>query len=234
MKVPNHDLAQIPARKLTAFLLSESHPKGRHKARLFRAFGFSAASPGEFAAALLAHLREHDPANYKHLRGPEALREFFTARMISPVLYEMRAILAQDAEHAHQRGEVFEEAVRFLASVPDEYALAREHASEHLAQWARIPSEAVTRLTHQREDASELRERVVNLEAAVMTARELVGAARIPLPTPGMLGHALDAHERLLGAHTILTRALPFPAHHTEAAREEWFLARAREERDLR
>lgn len=60
MKVPNHDLAQIPLGKLTAYLLSESHPKGRHKARLFRAFGFSDASPGEFAAALLAHLATND------------------------------------------------------------------------------------------------------------------------------------------------------------------------------
>lgn len=40
MQLPNRDQAFIPREKLTAYLLSETHPVGKSKARFFRGLGF--------------------------------------------------------------------------------------------------------------------------------------------------------------------------------------------------
>lgn len=37
MKLPNGDRAIIPLKKLTGYCLNPDHPKGKHKARLFKA-----------------------------------------------------------------------------------------------------------------------------------------------------------------------------------------------------
>lgn len=41
MNVPNLDAVVVPAAKITDYLLSDSHPNGKHKAKFFKAFGFS-------------------------------------------------------------------------------------------------------------------------------------------------------------------------------------------------
>lgn len=41
MKLPNRENAYIPPLKLRAYLLSETHPVGKSKARLFRSAGFN-------------------------------------------------------------------------------------------------------------------------------------------------------------------------------------------------
>ncbi len=38
--LPNRERAQVPAAKLIDYLLSETHPVGRSKARFFRGFGY--------------------------------------------------------------------------------------------------------------------------------------------------------------------------------------------------
>ena len=40
MKLPNRENAYIPPRKLTEYLLSETHSIGKSKAKFFRAIGF--------------------------------------------------------------------------------------------------------------------------------------------------------------------------------------------------
>ena len=63
--LPNAALASIDPRKITLYLLSQSHRVGRDKARFFTAFGFSTLEPEVFEAALLAHAAENEVVNLK-------------------------------------------------------------------------------------------------------------------------------------------------------------------------
>lgn len=60
MKLPNCERAQVPTAKLTNYLLSASHPRGRHKATFFARFGFTPTSWQLLYEALLAHAQEHE------------------------------------------------------------------------------------------------------------------------------------------------------------------------------
>lgn len=54
MKLPNAECAEVNLRKLRNYCLSESHPEGRHKAKVFRtALGLTAADAEELKDALL-------------------------------------------------------------------------------------------------------------------------------------------------------------------------------------
>jgi len=53
MKLPNADDVRIDERKVRGYLLSESHPIGRFKARVFAALGFD----GSAAQAFIGELR---------------------------------------------------------------------------------------------------------------------------------------------------------------------------------
>jgi hypothetical protein len=59
LKVPNHQNAFIPERKITAYLLSATHPDGSSKALFFTRFGFSLDDWWGFADALLNHIASH-------------------------------------------------------------------------------------------------------------------------------------------------------------------------------
>lgn len=48
---------EVPLRKLTDYLLSPTHPVGRHKARFFAALGFTAENPLDLAEALKLQAR---------------------------------------------------------------------------------------------------------------------------------------------------------------------------------
>lgn len=52
MKLPNGQNAQIDASKLAGYLLSETHPVGRAKARFFRSVGFSLGNVDDLAVEL--------------------------------------------------------------------------------------------------------------------------------------------------------------------------------------
>ena len=41
MSLPNADQVLVPLRKLTGYLLSDTHPRGREKARYLRSYGFT-------------------------------------------------------------------------------------------------------------------------------------------------------------------------------------------------
>ncbi len=60
MKLPNHERAIVPQRKITDYLLSSTHRDGRSKAAFFTRFGFSVEAWEEFAAALRRHAADHD------------------------------------------------------------------------------------------------------------------------------------------------------------------------------
>lgn len=60
MKLPNAEAAVIPERKLTHYLLSETHEDGRGKAAFFRRMGFSLDHWQELSRALLTLAATND------------------------------------------------------------------------------------------------------------------------------------------------------------------------------
>lgn len=60
MKLPNRERAVIPEAKLRDYLLSLSHPHGRHKAVFFGRFGFIRERWRELASALRSHAEIHE------------------------------------------------------------------------------------------------------------------------------------------------------------------------------
>jgi hypothetical protein len=62
MKLPNYQAAVVPKEKIVDYLLSTSHPDGRHKAVFFRSCGFSANDWQLLASALLQHAADHEVA----------------------------------------------------------------------------------------------------------------------------------------------------------------------------
>jgi hypothetical protein len=60
MKLPSSDRAIVPQAKITAYLLSEEHPVGRHKAAFFHHFGYALAEWQRLAADLLQHGLENE------------------------------------------------------------------------------------------------------------------------------------------------------------------------------
>ena len=59
MKVTDLGVPIVPAKKVGEYLLSNAHPKWRHKAAVFLRFGFDAATAEVMAAALVNHALEH-------------------------------------------------------------------------------------------------------------------------------------------------------------------------------
>ena len=62
VKLPYHENAYVPAAKLTEYLLSETHPVGKSKARFFREVGFDDTNPDALEQALLEIPRKEDVA----------------------------------------------------------------------------------------------------------------------------------------------------------------------------
>jgi hypothetical protein len=66
MKLPNHEQAIVPQRKITDYLLSSTHRDGRSKAAFFSRFGFSVEGWDVLAAALRRHAAEHPVVETEH------------------------------------------------------------------------------------------------------------------------------------------------------------------------
>jgi len=62
MHLPHADRLDVPKAKVVDYLLSPTHPQGRHKAAFFRAFGFSPAHWERLAEALRRHGVENEVA----------------------------------------------------------------------------------------------------------------------------------------------------------------------------
>ena len=61
--LPNAGRAVVPEQKITSYLMSETHPDGRGKARFFAAHGFSAREWSVLANALKRHAEDHPVAD---------------------------------------------------------------------------------------------------------------------------------------------------------------------------
>ena len=59
-RVPNADKARIDPRKITHYLLDETHEKGGPKSVFLKRFGFSRAEWHKLRDVLLEHLRSND------------------------------------------------------------------------------------------------------------------------------------------------------------------------------
>lgn len=59
MLLPHADKAYLPIEKLTAYLLSLSHPSGKSKAAFFHEHGFDTSNAQELAALLLEMAKSH-------------------------------------------------------------------------------------------------------------------------------------------------------------------------------
>ena len=57
MDLPHTDHLVVNLTKVRDYLLSESHPLGRHKATFFKKYGFSSKDPGVLIEALQIHAR---------------------------------------------------------------------------------------------------------------------------------------------------------------------------------
>ena len=62
MKLPNLEDASVPEAKITRYLLSITHPYGRHKANFFQRFGFSSEAWEVLAIAIREHAAAHEIA----------------------------------------------------------------------------------------------------------------------------------------------------------------------------
>ena len=62
MKLTNSEKAVLPERKITAYLLSSTHPDGRGKEKFFTAFGFSVEHWETLKDALLRHIVDNEVA----------------------------------------------------------------------------------------------------------------------------------------------------------------------------
>jgi len=62
VKLPHHEQAVVPERKVVAYLLSFTHPDGKSKAAFFSRFGFTAEHWEELVDAFQRHAAENDVA----------------------------------------------------------------------------------------------------------------------------------------------------------------------------
>lgn len=82
MKLPGLDGAVIDPKKITGYLLAETHPNGRHKARYFTGLGFSVSSWEQLAEALIRHANEHEVV--KQETSPFGIRYVIEGNIQSP------------------------------------------------------------------------------------------------------------------------------------------------------
>jgi hypothetical protein len=60
MNLPNLKRAVVRTGKISDYLLSATHPAGRHKARFFGLFGFSRFAPESLIHSLIEHARSNE------------------------------------------------------------------------------------------------------------------------------------------------------------------------------
>ena len=82
MKLPDAELATVPERKVTHYLLNPGHPAGGSKAWFFLRFGFTVAEWQILAEALLRHARENEVVETE--QTPHGRRYVVEGRLIAP------------------------------------------------------------------------------------------------------------------------------------------------------
>lgn len=82
MKLPNGNHAFIEVEKVSAYLLSESHPVGRLKAQFFRGLGFRWGNPHALVAALQTLGREGEVVD--RIETPFGIKYVVDGTVIGP------------------------------------------------------------------------------------------------------------------------------------------------------
>lgn len=82
MKLPGANKAVVAERKVTAYLLSRTHPTGRHKARWLISHGFAAEAPGVLVEALKLHATTHELASTE--MSPFGTRYVVEGELVTP------------------------------------------------------------------------------------------------------------------------------------------------------
>ena len=67
MKLPNSKNAYVPKEKLSKYLLSETHPVGKSKAKFFRKLGFDETNVDKLEQILLSIARTNEVENIKEM-----------------------------------------------------------------------------------------------------------------------------------------------------------------------
>lgn len=67
MKLPNSKNAYVPKEKLLEYLLSETHPVGKSKAKFFRKLGFDETNVDKLKRSLLSIAKTNDVENIKEM-----------------------------------------------------------------------------------------------------------------------------------------------------------------------
>lgn len=83
MRVPFLENALIEEQKIVGYLLSESHEKGRGKAKFFKHFGFSVAQWDKLKQAFLRHLIENPVAEI--VSSEEAVKYVVEGPLHTPI-----------------------------------------------------------------------------------------------------------------------------------------------------
>lgn len=96
MKLPNRKNALVEKRKLTHYLLSLTHSKGKSKAKFFRSIGFNEANIEKFKQALLQVGRSNKVIVIKKERKVDKI----TSEVIEIVKYNIDGLI--DAPNGKQ------------------------------------------------------------------------------------------------------------------------------------
>jgi hypothetical protein len=82
MKLPNAEMAVVPERKVTHYLLNPAHPVGGSKAGFFLRFGFKVAEWQKLVEALRRHACENEVVETERTRHGQ--RYAVDGRLIAP------------------------------------------------------------------------------------------------------------------------------------------------------
>ena len=82
MKLPNHQSATVPERKITHYLLNPAHAAGGSKASFFLRFGFTVTEWKQLADALVSHAHENDVVESE--QTPHGTRHVVDGPLIAP------------------------------------------------------------------------------------------------------------------------------------------------------
>jgi hypothetical protein len=87
VKLPNASAARVDVEKLTEYLLSETHPVGKYKARFFRKLGFHRDRPEMLLAELLKLARSAEVVD--HVTTPLGKKYVMDGTLTGPVASAM-------------------------------------------------------------------------------------------------------------------------------------------------
>jgi len=103
MKLPNRESAYIPPPKLISYLLSETHPVGRSKAKFWRAVGFDETNVAMLERGLIAIA--HSEEVKEIVSSPYGVKYVIEGTLQTPAgnLIQVRTVWIIDTGQDHPR-----------------------------------------------------------------------------------------------------------------------------------